>query len=408
MCLGACNGLRGHFMFVFCSANRHKTPAHSTNRLGETTFRGGMRFLMLNWRDPVNPRSGGAERVTHAYLSDLARRGHEVYWFAPMFPDGQAEEDLDGIRIVREGQIGWSIAAARRWCQAQAPFDLVMDQHHGIPWYAPWWCKTRCVAYIHEVLGPIWNAFYKWPYSMIGRHQERLTQKLYRNVPFWTASSFTRDKLLEVGVKEVTLIPYGVDTQAIERLEVKHLRPPLRLVTVSRLAPNKRVDHAIRTMDWLLKNDVDCEMTVVGTGEVEGAMRTLAADLGLEDKVRFTGAVSEEAKDKILRESHWLLHTSMREGWGLNVIEANAMGTPAAVYPVAGLVESTLHDQTGLISSAETPEALGTCIRNTMRTPEKYQRYRVAAWERAKTYHWSQVLPIASAWLEEQAQVPRE
>lgn len=367
-----------------------------------------MRFLMLNWRDPVNPRSGGAERVTRAYLSDLVRRGHEVYWFAPLFPDGEREEDLDGIRIVRDGKIGWSIAAARRWCRAQEPFDLVLDQHHGIPWYAPWWCETRCVAYIHEVLGPIWNAFYKWPYSMIGRYQERFTHKLYRNVPFWTASSFTRDKLLETGVRNVSIIPYGVDTQAIAHLPVKPLRPPLRLVTVSRIAPNKRVDHAIRTVDWLLKNGVDCEITVVGTGEVEGAIQGLAADLGLEDKVRFTGSISEEEKDNILRESHWLLHTSMREGWGLNVIEANAMGTPAAVYPVAGLIESTLHDQTGLIAGAETPEALGTCIRNVMRTPEKYQRYRVAAWERAKTFHWSQVLPKASEWLEEQARAPME
>lgn len=366
-----------------------------------------MRFLMLNWRDPVNPRSGGAERVTRAYLSDLARRGHEVYWFAPEFPDSAREEELDGIQIVREGNVGWSIAAARRWYRTQEPFDLVIDQHHGIPWYAPWWCQTRCVAYIHEVLGPIWNAFYKWPYSMIGRLQEHYTHKLYRNVPFWTASSFTRDKLLETGVRDVTIIPYGVDTQSVAHLPPKPIRPPIRLVTVSRLAPNKRVDHAIRAMDWLLKNDVDCEMTVVGTGEVEDSVKELAADLDLTDKVRFTGSISEEGKDAILRDSHWLLHTSMREGWGLNVIEANAMGTPAAVYPVAGLVESTLHDQTGLIASAETPEALATCIRNSMRNPEKYQRYRIAAWERAKTFHWSQVLPVASDWLEEQARMPR-
>ncbi|MEI9959707.1 MAG: hypothetical protein WDM76_00850 [Limisphaerales bacterium] len=38
-----------------------------------------MRFLMLNWRDPKNPLSGGAERVTLAYLAALAKRGHEVY-----------------------------------------------------------------------------------------------------------------------------------------------------------------------------------------------------------------------------------------------------------------------------------------------------------------------------------------
>ena len=52
----------------------------------------------------------------------------------------------------------------------------------------------------------------------------------------------------------------------------------------------------------------------------------------------------------------------MREGWGLNVIEANAMGTPAIVYPVGGLVDSTLHDETGLVTRGETPESLADAI----------------------------------------------
>src|SRR4051794_8538987 len=44
-----------------------------------------MRFLMLNWRDPKNPISGGAERVTLAHLAALAERGHQVYWYTHDF-----------------------------------------------------------------------------------------------------------------------------------------------------------------------------------------------------------------------------------------------------------------------------------------------------------------------------------
>jgi glycosyltransferase involved in cell wall biosynthesis len=93
----------------------------------------------------------------------------------------------------------------------------------------------------------------------------------------------------------------------------------------------------------------------------------------------------------------------MREGWGLNVIEANAMGTSTVVYPVAGLVESTLHDETGIVASAETPEAIATALVEILQQPEKYQMYRVKAWERAKTFHWSKVLKTSSDWLEMQA-----
>ena len=363
-----------------------------------------MRFLMLNWRDPRNPLAGGAERVTLAYLKALVERGHEAYWFANDFPGAAPEELFEGVQIVRGGGKGSSIFKARQWYREQKRFDLVIDQHHGLPWYAPWWCGTHCVAYIHEVLGPIWNSFYPWPISSVGRWQERWTHWLYRKVPFWTACQATRDCLVEHGVRSITMIPYGVDTVALPQLDEKPLALPLRLIVVSRLAPNKRIDHAVRVMKCLKDRNVAAHLTIVGTGETEPLLRGLVKEFQLEAMVSFAGALSEAAKDEQLRRAHFLLHTSLREGWGLNVIEANAMGTTTVVYPVAGLVESTLHDQTGIVATAETPEAWSVARGARRAWPEKYEAYRLAAWERAKTFHWSRVLATSSAWLEAQAQ----
>jgi glycosyltransferase involved in cell wall biosynthesis len=365
-----------------------------------------MRFLMLNWRDPQNPRTGGAERVTEGYLTALARRGHDVWWFAHDFQGALPEEKLGAIHIVRAGGIATSIIEAIAWYRSQPPFDLVIDQHHGIPWYAPWWCRTRCVAYIHEVLGPIWDSFYPWPFNLVGRLQEQWTQWCYRRVPFWTASRFTRLILKRRGVPNVTLIPYGVHTQAVPHLDPKPLDLPLRLATVSRLAPNKRVDHALHTTRRLLDRDVPVHLSVVGTGEVEAHLKVLAAELQLHNNVTFTGTLSESEKDSLLRQSHFLLHTSLREGWGLNVIEANAMGTPAAVYPVAGLTESTIHGRTGIVARGETPECLAESLITALAQPERYQLYRERAWHRAQSLHWNNVLPLACDWLESQARSP--
>ena len=110
---------------------------------------------MLNWRDPHNPRAGGAERVSLAYLAALVRRGHEVCWFANHYPGAATEEELAGIRLVRGGGRGTSIVKAMQWYRRQPQFDLGIDQHHGNPWYAP--CgncegQQTAVAYIHEVL----------------------------------------------------------------------------------------------------------------------------------------------------------------------------------------------------------------------------------------------------------------
>ena len=364
-----------------------------------------MRFLMLNWRDPENPKAGGAERVTQAYLADLVHRGHEAWWFAHAYEGCEPETVIDGIHIVRAGGMfeGWRKAKA--WYRTQPRFDLVIDQHHGIPWYAPWWCRTNNVSYIHEVLGPIWSAFYPFPLSYIGRIQERWTHWFYRNVPFFTASSCTKEKLQEHGVKDVTQIPYGVDTVALPQLPPKQISQPLRLIVVSRLAPNKRIGHAIQALSLLRQRQVDARLTIVGGGEEEQDLKALAESLNLPEHTTFTGRLDEAEKDRLLKESHFLLHTSQREGWGLNVIEANAMGTPAIVYPVEGLIESTLDEVTGLVSKDQTPNSLADRIHDAITCGEGYyDQWRVKAWERAKEFHWSQVLPKASDWFEKMAQ----
>lgn len=361
---------------------------------------------MLNWRDPKNPLAGGAERVTQGYLAALAQRGHEVCWFAFDFPGASRTETIEGIQIVRGGGKGSAILQARRWVAAQPRFDLVIDQHHGIPWFAPWWCRTNCVAYIHEVLGPIWNSFYPWPLSAIGRAQERWTHWLYRRVPFWTACESTRDQLQRHGVENVKILRYGVHTVALPELPEKQLPvppAPLKLCVVSRLAPNKRIDHAIETVAELRRLQIPAQLTIVGGGECEPGLRARIAELGLAAACSFAGQLNESAKDALLRDQHLLLHTSLREGWGLNVIEANAMGTPAAVYPVEGLIESTLDNETGLVAREQTPASLAARIAGLAAQPLEYQRLRVNAWNRARDFHWSRVLPPACDWLEEMA-----
>ena len=82
----------------------------------------------------------------------------------------------------------------------------------------------------------------------------------------------------------------------------------------------------------------------------------------------------------------------------------NSMGTPAIVYPVGGLVDSTVDGQTGMVTGEETPAAVADSLMAALkRTPEDYQRLRLNAWNRSKTFQWQQVLPKACEWLESHA-----
>ena len=366
-----------------------------------------MRFLMLNWRDPQNPLAGGAERVTQAYLAALVRRGHQVYWFTYDFPGAASEAVIDGIQIIRGGGKFTSIRKAIQWHRQQPRFDLVIDQHHGIPWFAPWWCQTRCISYIHEVLGPIWDSFYPWPVNVLGRWQERATHRGYARQTFWTPSDSTRKDLERHGVRHIKVLPNGCDTVPLTELPAKPLAAPLRLITVCRLAPNKRVDHAIRAVKLLAERGTPCHLTIVGSGDVQTELKQLVQELALTGQVVFTGSLAEPEKNAQLRQAHFLLHTSVREGWGLNVIEANALGTPAVVYPVAGLVDSTVPGETGCVVKAETPAALAAELQTLAEAPATYEKYRLNAWRRAHQFQWSVTAVQTCTWLEQQAVLPR-
>jgi glycosyltransferase involved in cell wall biosynthesis len=359
-----------------------------------------LRFLMLNWRDPRNPLAGGAERVTQAYLRALVQRGHQVDWFTFGFEGGQAEEDIEGVRVHRGGGLGSAVLHARRWYRQQPRFDLVIDQHHGVPWFAPWWCRTNCIAYIHEVLGPVWGSFYRWPLNRFGPWQERWTQWAYRKVPFWVPSDSTRRALERHGVRKVQVFDNGVDVEPLKELGPKPMSKQVKLVAVSRLAPNKRVDHAIRCAAELRRRGWGAELTVVGDGIESERLRRLVGELGLEGRVRFAGYLKEAEKLRVLRESHVLLHPSVREGWGLNVIEANAMGTPAVVYPVDGLVDSTVHEETGYVCGSERPEAMVEGVMWMAGQEGRYARVREGAWRRAGRYAWGVVVPPVCTFLE--------
>jgi glycosyltransferase involved in cell wall biosynthesis len=163
------------------------------------------------------------------------------------------------------------------------------------------------------------------------------------------------------------------------------------------------VDHIIRAAKILLERGVDVRLAIVGTGETEKSLHELADSLGVANKIKFTGRLHEPEKNDQLQRAHFLVHTSVREGWGLNVIEANALGTPAIVYPVGGLVDSTVDNETGLVTRNESPEAVADTIESLLRAPEKYDLLRKNAWQRSRQLTWPEVLPTACAWLEAQA-----
>ena len=104
-------------------------------------------------------------------------------------------------------------------------------------------------------------------------------------------------------------------------------------IFVGRLAANKRPHHAVEAVLLARRVIPDLQIWVVGDGPLASRLRGL-------DGVTLFGRISHQEKLALMARAHVLVATSVREGWGLVVDEAAAVGTPAIGYDVAGLRDS--------------------------------------------------------------------
>src|SRR5438309_1221353 len=162
-----------------------------------------MRILILNWRCPKNPRSGGAELFTHEVAKRLVALGDEVEWFSASFRGASAEEDLDGVQIVRAGS-QWTVHlhAFRRYRRRlKSRFDIVIDEVNTIPFFTPLWADVPVVMLIFQLAREVWWYESGFPVNALGFLAEAHYLRAYRNVPVITVSASTKGDLRSLGFR---------------------------------------------------------------------------------------------------------------------------------------------------------------------------------------------------------------
>jgi len=319
-----------------------------------------MKILLLNWRDLVHPKAGGAEVYAYEIARHWVNSGHEVTWFCAAVEGHPAEEVKDGIRIVRRGGRLGVYREARKFyeCEGRGNYDLVIDEVNTRPFLTPRYVDdTAHVALIHQVCREIWWYEAPWPAAILGRFWlEKRWLNTYRDTPVLTISESSRKSFIPYGIPHARIVPVGLDP--IERPDVPREERPTVLY-VGRLSRNKRPDHAIKAFEILRREVPDAQLWVVGDGPMRAKLERKAPE-----GVTFFGRVSQDEKHELMARAHVLACVSVREGWGLVVDEAAAMGTPSVGYDIPGFRDS-IHAAGGVVVAAR-PEALATALAKQM------------------------------------------
>jgi len=351
-----------------------------------------MNILILNWRDPKNQKSGGAEIVTMEHAKAWVKAGNKVTWFTSEFKNSKKQEIINGVDIVRQGNfLTVFLLAPFFYLFSKTKFDLVVDEIHGLPFFTPLFVRKPKIAFIHEVAGEIWDYMFPFPINKIGKMIEPLYFKLYKNIKFWTDAESVIDDLAKKGIrrKNCTAISCPINNKTLIKLPIKEKKPTF--IFVSRVVKMKGIEEVIRAFFYVLREMKDANLWIVGDGEkkyvseLKEAMRTYS----ISPKVKFFGKVNEQRKLELMREAHILLHASIKEGWGLVVIEAASQATPAVVYDVSGLRDSVKDGKTGIVLKKNTAKEMATQAINLVNDKRKYSAYQRNALAWAKSLTWA-------------------
>jgi glycosyltransferase involved in cell wall biosynthesis len=344
-----------------------------------------MRILILNWRDPKHPRAGGAEAFTFEVARRLVATGDEVEWFSASFPGATAEEDLEGIRLVRAGK-QWTVhwhAFTRYRDSVSKRFDVVIDEVNTMPFFTPLWSHTPRRMLMFQLAREVWWYETPFPLNALGFAAEPQYLKCYRTTPVLTISKSTEDDLRRLGFTgPVTVLPIAIEPIS-EPLGQKPEVPTF--IFVGRLVPSKRIPDILRAFAAFRRETGDGQLWLIGDGDPRYVKRLeqQAAALQVAGSTHFLGKVSAPEKHDRMAAAHMLLMASVREGWGLATTEAAACGTPSIVYDAPGLRDAVKHGETGLVVPPS-PEAMAKAMLQLWNDESAYQRMARAAAQSAR------------------------
>ena len=132
----------------------------------------------------------------------------------------------------------------------------------------------------------------------------------------------------------------------------------------------------------------DATITIVGRGPELARLDALADELGLAERTRFSGFVSADERDRLLASARVCACPSEKEGWGLTVIESNALGTPVVATDADGLRDSVRDGETGYLVTDGDVEGFASRIAELLGDQTLASRMGAAALTWSKRFSW--------------------
>ena len=346
-----------------------------------------MKILMLTWEYP--PRIvGGIARVVHDLSKRLIKVGHEVtvVTFRDNADVPEYENDkgvkvyrVDNYMIHPNNFIDWimqlnfnMLSKATEIINKEGGFDVI----HAHDWLVTYAAKSLKNAYDIPIVATI-HATEAGRNS--GIHDE--TQR-YINDTEWLLtyeatevivnSNYMKNeiqRLFGLPFDKINVIPNGINLSNFTGIERDYdfrrqyaMDNEKIILYVGRLVYEKGVQHLIAAMPKILSNYNDAKLIIAGRGGMMDELRAEASNLGLNDKIYFTGYLNSKQVQKMYKCADVAVFPSTYEPFGIVALEAMLAGVPTVVSDVGGLDEIVTHGVDGMKSYAGNANSIADSV----------------------------------------------
>ena len=346
-----------------------------------------MKILMLTWEYP--PRIvGGIARVVHDLSKRLIKDGHEVsvvtYRDSADVPEYENDKGVnvyrvDNYMIHPNNFIDWimqlnfnMLSKATEIINKEGGFDVI----HAHDWLVTYAAKSLKNAYDIPIVATI-HATEAGRNS--GIHDE--TQR-YINDTEWLLtyeatevivnSNYMKNeiqRLFGLPFDKINVIPNGINLSNFTGIERDYdfrrqyaMDNEKIILYVGRLVYEKGVQHLIAAMPKILSNYHDAKLIIAGRGGMMDELRAEASNLGLNDKIYFTGYLNSKQVQKMYKCADVAVFPSTYEPFGIVALEAMLAGVPTVVSDVGGLDEIVTHGVDGMKSYAGNANSIADSV----------------------------------------------
>jgi glycosyltransferase involved in cell wall biosynthesis len=317
-------------------------------------------------------RYGGPIVAVHGLCKALALRGHRVEVFTTNVDgDGisnvpiSTPVNLDGVGVryfpAKLRRLYWSPTMRRALSDSMQSFDIV-HTHSVFLWptaAAAASARKHRVPYVIAPRGMLVKELISEKSTIAKRAWISLVER--RNFKGAAAIHFTSEREVEdardlrIPMPSPFIVPNGVDLVDTSDVE----RDDELILFLGRVSWKKCIDRLIEALPKITRG----HLVVAGNDEEQLTPRLseLAERLGVHDRVQFVGAVTGDAKWRLLASAAVFVLPSISENFGNAALEAMAVGTPVVVTSGVGLARDVSRSGAGIVASAQ-PDELAKAI----------------------------------------------